>query len=438
MATKRTATLTVRDFACFTDAQIEIDSLTIIVGPQASGKSLLARLIFFFGRIPEWVIASAEQGDSLHEFRRKVELSFLELFPSSAWGRTKFKIDFAFGDEIFSIHRRTRGKSPADFVQFSINSTMQSRYLDLRERFEAYHQKFNTNEIHSFYGEDRARYNIRNALRRYVDKFRYKTIGFTPAGRSFFTTMGKAVSAFDSGGLLDEITLEFGRRFMGLRGNRFSFLRRLSSYPHFPAYKVDQSKQKTQARILASLIAGEFVKDGDNEFFLSSDGRKVPFANLSSGQQELFPLLATLILDVFEQINGGDQKLSIVEEPEAHLFPSSQSRLVELFASSMSMTKSRLSFLITTHSPYVLAKLNNLLKADEIFSKKDEALRRKAANIIDPNIRIKRSSVRAYCINGGKTQSILRSDGLIVAEYIDSISEAISEEFEDLLELQYG
>ena len=40
---------------------------------------------------------------------------------------------------------------------------------------------------------------------------------FVPAGRSFFTSMGKAVTAFERGGLLDPVTVAFGRLFTALR-----------------------------------------------------------------------------------------------------------------------------------------------------------------------------------------------------------------------------
>lgn len=441
MAKGRTvAKLRVRDFACFIDAAIEIGALTIVVGPQASGKSLLARLIFFFGRIPERALASAEQGDSLFEFRRKVELSFVDLFPPSAWGRGKFRIEFSFGAEKLTVIRRTRGRAPADTVQFLPNENLRRRYVQLRERFEAMSQRYEQDIFYSYYGDDRLRSNIRSSLTRQLNSLRFRSITFSPAGRSFFTSMGKAVSAFESGGLLDEITLEFGRRFMGLRGQRFHLLRRLTQYQGYPTSRVEATKQKTQAAIVSALLSGEFIKESDNEFFITSDGRKVPFANLSSGQQELFPLLAMVLLDVHEQITSQrtEETLSIVEEPEAHLFPASQSRLVELIASSINFTKSRLTFFITTHSPYVLAKVNNLLKADEIFAKRNPEMKRRAAHVVDPNLRITRAGVRAYSIRGNAVRSIMSHDGLIVADYIDSISESIADQFDKLLEIQYG
>ena len=40
--------LTVNQFSCIEQADVELANLTIIIGPQASGKSVISKLVYFF------------------------------------------------------------------------------------------------------------------------------------------------------------------------------------------------------------------------------------------------------------------------------------------------------------------------------------------------------------------------------------------------------
>lgn len=74
--------------------------------------------------------------------------------------------------------------------------------------------------------------------------------------------------------------------------------------------------------------------------------------------------------------------------------------------------------MFTTHSPYLLSALNNRLLAHE----------RGARNGIPIE------KVRVYAIANGESRSVVDEEmGLIAADYIDSVSEKIAREFEELL-----
>jgi predicted ATPase len=48
--------LTVKNFSVIKDAELEFGKITVLIGPQSSGKSLLCKLAYFFGQIvPEAV-----------------------------------------------------------------------------------------------------------------------------------------------------------------------------------------------------------------------------------------------------------------------------------------------------------------------------------------------------------------------------------------------
>ena len=159
------------------------------------------------------------------------------------------------------------------------------------------------------------------------------------------------------------------------------------------------------------------------------DGRKIPLSLLSSGQQELLPLLAML---PDRQIYRYKQLLYI-EEPEAHLFPSAQSKLVELLANLLSGSRDKINLVITTNSPYVLSKFNNLVLAASLSRSRSKE---QVARVVPPENWLGRGRLCAYAICEGKLCNITDPDGLINAIYLDDISGAIAEEFDHLLELE--
>jgi predicted ATPase len=97
------------------------------------------------------------------------------------------------------------------------------------------------------------------------------------------------------------------------------------------------------------------------------DGRRVKLAQASSGQQEILPLL--LLLARFFSLRLARGRAVYIEEPEAHLFPSTQKLVVELMARSFRARSGEMSLVITTHSPYILTSVNNLLQAGQVYSK---------------------------------------------------------------------
>jgi len=92
---------------------------------------------------------------------------------------------------------------------------------------------------------------------------------------------------------------------------------------------------------------------------------------------------------------------------------------------------------ITTHSPYILSSFNNLIEADQVAREKPES-KDEVARLIPEHYWIKSSDFRAYCIHDGVLESIMDSEtGLISANYLDSVSETIGVEFDELLRLGY-
>lgn len=418
-------TLSVTNFSCIEEAELELPRLTLIIGPQASGKSVLCKLAFFL------IDAAHQQQTSitkLHSFDKFCELlkqRFVEWFPIEAWGSKRFRIELRAGEYEISLTRKTSGGRPADDFRIKISEAFEAQYQALLEGVQKI-QRRTTEE-----GEVQQRLSFDYELLETIDKSLAKLMGrdsvayqaFVPAGRSFFTSIGKAIAVFEQARSLDPLILRFGRLYTAYKDRR----------RFYPTEKpAELAARKALEARLADLMGGVMEKDGDNEYLRTPDGRRVPLAAMSSGQQELLPLVA-----FFPWLSRAKaDRMCYIEEPEAHLFPAAQSRLIETLVLAGAESGGGANLVMTTHSSYVVTKVNNLLKAGSIGRKLSDEKRKELEKTVPRNAWLSPRTVRAYALQDGSLRSILGADGLVDAEYLDEISSMLNLEFSKLLELE--
>ena len=212
-----------------------------------------------------------------------------------------------------------------------------------------------------------------------------------------------------------------------------------------------------------------FYNDADKSDHVSMNGKQLKFSNASSGLQSLIPQYALLsylfdislmsepaslrkmqtdlmLKDIIEQ----DSKLKkmgiadnylkncgvkvFLEEPEQNLFPMAQYGLVKWFARKLNGNLCNTLF-VSTHSPYILSALNNLIQARD-SAVKDDSARRKVEKIVGQSDFINFEDVRVYGVSNGRVKSLLdRENRLIAQSFLDSVSVDISNEFSQLLEV---
>ncbi|NES46391.1 AAA family ATPase, partial [Moorena sp. SIO2C4] len=159
-------------------------------------------------------------------------------------------------------------------------------------------------------------------------------------------------------------------------------------------------------------------------------------ANSSSGQQETFPLTIILSALPFLVEARSPGQTVYIEEPEAHLFPRAQRNIIELIACVFNSDREKLQFFITTHSPYVLTAINNLLQAGMLYQESSQDTLPKLEKIVPSYKALSTSDVSAYVLENGKAKNILYNDtGLIDANVIDGVSDQLAIQFDQLLDL---
>jgi predicted ATPase len=85
--------LIVKNFLCLEDIDIEVKDFLILIGPQAAGKSLCAKLLYFFRTIVEEAALYCMKSafDSPSDFNKFLSDKFESFFPKPT-GRNRTSI----------------------------------------------------------------------------------------------------------------------------------------------------------------------------------------------------------------------------------------------------------------------------------------------------------------------------------------------------------
>lgn len=346
----------------------------MIIGPQGSGKSVTTKLFYFFSDIIQRHLDFAERDQSEEVFKAYISKIFCQWFPPSAWGKSRFNINYYAGDFHVRLLRRRSGGQLSDEVKVSFSDWFSKQYAKSRKAYGAAREvggEENLEYDRSLDAIFRAQYAISSEIQRQIYGDFVGSQTFITAGRAFFTSLARFMAGFEGGGHLDPVTLRFANLYANLRD------RSLISDKRHPR-RLPEEASARRDKFVHRVFGGEISRENDLDFVEASDGRRIPFSALSSGQQELLPMWS--MLDYFSQIDfmrynskrvrRNSQELIYIEEPEAHLFPSAQSLLMEYLIGTLNSDYSNRNLILTTHSPYIMSKLNVFIKAGQLAKKR--------------------------------------------------------------------
>lgn len=209
------------------------------------------------------------------------------------------------------------------------------------------------------------------------------------------------------------------------------------------------------------------------DFIVMENGEEVMLTNASSGLQSFAPLYIMLryltddffkekhtkveeamLRDNLERVverecpdKSPAKKLEIIdgmltpcrtdffiEEPEAHIFPSTQKDFIYMLVNLLNGRRKHSCF-ISTHSPYIMTAMNNLIMAGELIAEsKDKA--DKIEQRFSKRQTLRYDDVAAFAMKDGRIESILDEEfRLISADALDCASHEISDDFNYLLDL---
>jgi predicted ATPase len=126
--------------------------------------------------------------------------------------------------------------------------------------------------------------------------------------------------------------------------------------------KVEDEKVNYLTKWLQEFGLGQFIEinhipGAGLQAQVVNNGTKTHLADLGFGYSQLLPII---LFSSYEH----DYKNLIIEEPESHLHPNLQSKLAEMFVDAYQIYKT--SFIIETHSEYLIRKLQYLVAKGKI------------------------------------------------------------------------
>lgn len=436
---------------------IQIKQFTIFFGEQASGKSTIAKLIYFFKTIPNEIFFEVLQNynDINNVNINEILTQRLRKYFVILFGATRhlqdFEITYTYASRNLLYIKKdiyTGNLYIAiwdSITKLSVNTSRQLKQL----------KKPNRLEDQLTYDADLQR--IRTVfLQQLKNKFDDRTVVFMPASRNITVSLDhhlnkiyseidkslisshNTTSSFESeneylimqfikhANYLKDIFSRSGS-FQGLIQDEISIGTNVKSDV------VEKILQKME-----SIIKGKYSFDEYGEKIYFNNKEYVFIGNSSSGQQEVI----RLIQDIFVSIIRQEKTCKIYEEPESHLFPSAQKILLELLVMLNNVNENS-QLIINTHSPYLLTSLNNLLYAS-LSAHENPTKIEEINQVISPYERFKVNSrgkimnFNAYFLENGEiTDMVDKEEQLIDAAYLDIISEQLSTTFHQLMNIRY-
>ncbi len=422
-----TEKLIVRNFAGIKEIDLEVKRINILIGPQASGKSVCAKLLFYFKNFVWEILSTVENNQTKRNLDSNCVMTFEEYFPPESWGNHHFLIKYEISDVFIQISRSPGSRKK---VALTYSNFFKEEFKKLPLLLKTLGNKISREDkithflnLMPFDGTG-SRFAWADSLSSSLGKEAAFFQLFIPAGRSFFALLQKNLFSFlASGNTLDPFIKAFGATYERLKIK--------------PGANLDRSKdiEGEINRLVEQSLCGKHIHEDGKDFLEVADSRRVSIANSSSGQQETLPL--TVILTALPYLTSSHFGRTVyIEEPEAYLFPSAQRSIIELIAIMFNYRKEKLQFFITTHSPYVLTVINNLLQAGLLYEAANPDGLRQIEQIVPRYKALNTSDLSAYMLIDGKCSSIICAEtGLIDAKLIDSVSDDLAIEFDQLLDL---
>jgi Uncharacterized conserved protein len=417
----------ISSFGPIRDFSGSVDNFVVLIGPQASGKSTITKLVYFFKMLPVWTAnydpASSKGGD-FGGFISTIRHKFINLFGPINYQRN-MKIEYQFSSSVPDAYCKVC--IDRDLVRFEFGNTILGNLQSLiktiikDKREEEANQKGFSGIISS------RQKSITSPRADYLDIakqlfYTKQTPIFIPAGRTLLSLLSGQVGAvlYDK---QDFIMADFVTTIQKIRpqfqrslGEIFNTARATQQI------QPDEERAKLAQQMIEVVLRGRYAFENNEERIYHNSGfTKLSFA--SSGQQESIWILLMAYMLILER----ESTFIIFEEPEAHLFPAGQDAIMRLLTLLYGANDTN-GIIVTTHSPYVLSSVNNLIFAEKAGKKS----RHDIEGIIHPKFWLKFSDVHSYSMSAtGISTDIFDHDlEMIRAEEIDTASRLLNDEFD--------
>lgn len=371
--------------------ELTIAPLTVLIGPQGTGKSLVSQLLYFF-RDAKYLISIYSQQEGPERSVRKV-LDGIRVGDST---------ERAFASFVM-------GQVDIRYIQQNDEATIQ-RPISLYENNRKIRPLGDfSKEIHQWLTslvEDPSSSEIRPGSL------------FVPAERTFFSRLLNSNPAALGDPSLPITMREFSKFLIQAANIHQGWQEPDQERPN----EADEIDELTIHELRGRAIFSRRGPYARRWQWMPEDGKRpIEIEMASSGQMETWPMVAISQAAFALEVSKRPIFLHI-EEPETHLHPFAQVAITKLLAY---LCNKGFRLVITTHSLFILYVLNNLFLAEKSLP------RQEFNDIPDTSQRLSRDQLNAYLFTDGIITSIRDSDSGELDE--SKLSYALGE-----LETQYN
>lgn len=313
--------LIVTNFLNIKHIELELGKINILIGPQAQGKSVVAKLVYFFQSFWDDYSNFFETQQFLKDFEKVLIARFKNIFPPSYWTEQNFEINYHYKQ----IHVLVFKQHPK-----KLSIKIKHNYLDLllkknKSTYNPHHQENFSNLIYDFFNN--------------LDLKAWQKVFYIPTNRSLFSFIKNDKYEDNSFLNLDYMS----KTFINLYNRDLFKIQYLARHSLVEDYniQIDQAVLK--------ILQGFYFIEKDQDWICLKNRQKIKLIDASSGQQELLPIIIILLTFAFDR----NSCFFLIENLENNLFPSIQNELVFLISLLYHLSWQRHSFFITTHSPYI-------------------------------------------------------------------------------------
>lgn len=407
------------------NCDLDLAEFCVLTGPQASGKSTIAKAIFFFRTIKDDCVSlyakkqmsGAEDDNFTRTLKKYLRGKFMQMFGSS-WGMS---MDMSMR---YEYDKRT-------FAEITLKEnwyegTPNYIYIDFSSNIKEFLRGVNRN---SLYEKDEV-----TAMANEIFQDEHEIV-YVPAGRSMITLLTSQLNYILSTmddmqkKSIDYCTQNYMERILRLKplfsaGIRGMYYEKLSTSTD----PVKKELLQLMMRHIDTILKGKYQYMDGEERLVLDEHRYVKLNYTSSGQQEVVWILNLLFYYVLEN----RKVYLILEEPESHLYPSAQNAVAELLGMFFNAGN---HMLLTTHSPYILGAVNNLLYAGNLFIK-NGTLAKEVDKVVAEKMQIDARHTSACYARDGILRNIMDEELMMIQnDVIDEITVDINSRNEKLMEL---
>jgi len=416
MASFPAEVLKIENFLSISNMQWEIKPLNVITGDMASGKSLSMKLLKFFEDIIPKLLSSSYdcfcKNLKKENYFKLLAENFIKAFDFSVSDPSKqkqFTITYTFSYIEEKFDMIIKGSNEKNIA---VESYYMENLLQKWNKLLQSNKELSTNNPENLKEDSLQEFKndlYNDVLKRFGGNFPVST-AFIPASRAAL-----AVSSDHF-----EYYLKKYNQLLGI----------LLSKPGKNDKKIND-------------ILKAQIKMEDKFILESNDGRRIALDKASSGQQEIVYVLMQLDRLGNNGYKYGKSLSLFIEEPSAHLFPLEQMQIINYIVqiyNDLKNTVRPVRFFITTHSPYILNSLNNILRKGALLKKYPDKIKEinKNEKLADTPALFAEEEVSAYFINSkGKGEDMFDPEDrdFIYPKKINDISIMIDEIDEILSDL---